>query len=65
MDNKPFHIKRNDLTDGSTIWEVRCRGNDQRIGSAASSYQAAYFADALNDVCQWFAARDIHNSIDT
>lgn len=51
---KPFFCKRNELSDGSVLWEVYQHGSPQRLASSDSRYEAGHLADALNEeCCRW------------
>ena len=59
----PFFIKRNELTDGSVLWEVWPNGGELRLASSVSRYEAGKLKDALNATCaNW--ATGLDNTID-
>lgn len=63
MSATPFFIKRNELSDGSVLWEVWQNGAELRVGSSVSRYEAADLKDALNAACaDWM--HKIDNTID-
>jgi hypothetical protein len=64
MSDKPFYVKHEILTDKSELYEIRCRGVDQRIGSSSHEYEATMLANALNNECALFTSRTAHNTID-
>jgi len=64
MSDKPFYVKREVLTDQSELFEVRCRGVDQRIGSSSIAHEADKLANALNIECTLFTSRTVQNTID-
>ena len=64
MPEQIFTVRRNDLTDGSVIWEVWQRGSEQRLASAGSLRHADHLANSLNLMLDAWTNTTPHNTVD-
>ena len=59
-----FGTVRNELSDGSIIWEIREKNSDHRIASAADEEQAALLTLKLNQALTDFVNASVENTVD-
>lgn len=59
-----FYSVREELTDGSVIWEIRSRGEGERIASAATEDEALHLEMELNLALKTWSERSALNTID-